>query len=336
MSIAASSSASASSESSNVVHPGGCYLQNELLRCALDEAHCNGLEFRSSRQMRESDDEEVGRCQRPHPDFVGMCTSEIDSFHCTGHPSGCVIWSMFVPNISYCSLQYNHFPGRDIHLALYGTCSDSSKGSNACVWSLDDCPGAGTDSDITYTPATFAPTSNVDSLCTCDKVRTGACAFGEDWTCAVSAGACDKESDFRTREQVLEAGRDCRLCPLFDKNSPEAISTENLWWSGRRSSNDNHQHDNHQHDNHRHDNHRHDNLQDETCPGGIVAGAMAGVLVAVGGALAIDYFCRRRSGGNGGNRSTVQQSQADHSTEVPEEASPDEGELTATKTGTLA
>jgi hypothetical protein len=77
-------SSSSSSVSSNVVqdgpnsvvHPGGCYLQNELIRCALDEFHCEGLDFVSSRQMRESEDPAAKRCKHAHPDFVGMCTSE--------------------------------------------------------------------------------------------------------------------------------------------------------------------------------------------------------------------------------------------------------------------
>lgn len=278
--------------------------------------------------MRESTDEEAGQCQRPHPDFVGMCTSPFDNFHCTGHSSGCVVWEMFVPNVPYCSLQYNHFRGRDIHLALYGTCENATMNTKACVWSLDDCPGAGINDDITYTPTSYSDMENVDSLCTCDKVSTGACAFGEDWTCAISAEACDEESEFRTREEVLATGRDCRLCPLFDKNSPEAISTGNLWMSGHRDRNDDN--NNHQHNN------QSDPLHEETCTGGIVAGATAGVLVAIGAALAIDSLCRRRCSGNGRSRSTAHERQANGSATVPPEATLDDGELAPTENGRLA
>ena len=79
-----SNSGGGGGDPSGIVFPGGCYLQNELMRCALDEFHCQGLEFRSSRQMKESvlsggddGDGTADRCRRPHPDYVGMCTSEI-------------------------------------------------------------------------------------------------------------------------------------------------------------------------------------------------------------------------------------------------------------------
>jgi len=230
-----------------VVYPGGCYLQSELIRCALDQSHCEGLVFRSSRQMKEMQmfgEEEEGnddadRCRRPHPDYVGMCTSGIDKYHCTGHDSGCVIASKFVPNIPYCTIRHNHFPGRDTHLALYGSCTsiDEPTGevTRTCVWSIDDCPGAGVDPAINYAPSSFSSIDDDDAdapPCTCDLVKTGACVLESEewdtgrWTCAVSADACDSESSFRTRKQVEESGRDCRLCDVFDKTV--VVSTERV------------------------------------------------------------------------------------------------------------
>ena len=57
------------------VDSGGCFIGDELIRCSLDKTHCQGLEFRSSRQMLLSlRDRE---CMKPNSNFVGMCTSPI-------------------------------------------------------------------------------------------------------------------------------------------------------------------------------------------------------------------------------------------------------------------
>jgi hypothetical protein len=57
-------------------------------------------------------------------------------------------------------------------------------------------------------------------LCTCDKVKVGACVHSSVgyYGCAVSADACDYESHFHSWERVQEAGYDCRLCDTFDKS----------------------------------------------------------------------------------------------------------------------
>jgi len=306
---------------SGIVFPGGCYLQGELIRCALDEFHCQGLEFRSARQMKERTefgDGSAERCRRPHPDYVGMCTSGIDNFHCTGDASGCVISSKFIPNVPYCTVQHNHFPGRDTHLALYGSCetieSDGTGVSKTCVWSIDDCAGAGTSGSVTYVPASYAKTGSAGELCTCDVVQTGACVLGSDWTCAVSADACDAASDFRSWREVQMSGRDCRLCEEFDKT--EVVSTDRVhpWAGGGGGHDHSHDHPNgnddhdHSHD-HGHD-HSHQGLSGGSCQRGVVvATAVGGVLIALVLTLLVVLLCRdrvvtdtgRRSDGNNNN-----------------------------------
>lgn len=321
---------SSSSKDATFVQPGGCYLQNELIRCALDTFHCMGLEFRSAQQMKSLEDPAAERCNRPHPDFVGMCTSEVDNFHCTGHSSGCVIQTMFVPNIPYCSLQYNHFPGRDTHLTLYGSCESTDR--STCVWSIDDC----NDSTDTYTAASFPLGDNdtTEHICTCDRVQTGACLQMNndesfDMMCAVSADACDDDSYFQDWKEVLKSGMDCRLCPGFDKDASN-VSTERMHphWQNDRSNN------NHSHE-HIHATSNSSSINNtSSCRAGIVAGTVVGgILVALLATLVVNYvLCRSTT------RATSIQNKANASTTgVPEQTVQDDMEEKKTSTtGTLA
>jgi len=169
-------------------------------------------------------------------------------------------------------------------------------GRTTCVWSEDDCPGAGTEPHITYYPASYAefykgnsgglpgitsdtegdePTVNVDRLCTCDKVHTGACVKkgfnmnnDGDWTCAVSADSCDAETVFHDWEQVVLSGKVCRLCPWFDKHDVDSAPIGNVWRLMH----------------HRDGNGDHNQSQDSdaTCQAGVAVGvAVAGILFAV-------------------------------------------------------
>lgn len=248
------------------VHPGGCFLGDELIHCAIEESHCNGLMYASHRQMvgfleqfgdeqnggdNPQYDEEVAaylaytvrQCagdhtEASHSDFVGMCTSPKDGFHCTSHASNCALSDQFVHNVPYCSLRYNYFPDRDAAVSLYGSCIpiDSQTGkidhdNVACVWSIDDCPGV---VNQTYAYMGAGQYNGVrdgvdsyDGLCTCDKVMTGACVDKNgrdtdkdyDWfTCSVSADACDGDSVFLPWQEVQASGRECRLCDSFEKD----------------------------------------------------------------------------------------------------------------------
>ena len=145
----------------------------------------------------------------------------------------------------YCSVQYNHFPQSETHLSLYPRCSSSDFG-DTCVYSSDDC---GVDEAFTTASLSMVvvPGERIPDLCTCDQVRTGACFHpeqgGAEWTCAVSADACDADSIFRDWKEVLQEGKDCRLCPDFDKHeSPTASTASHLHWGHGRGHGLDHHH----------------------------------------------------------------------------------------------
>lgn len=184
---------------------GTCYLGTELVHCAWQESECNGLEFRSDRMQVETT-----RCDANHRQYIGMC---VEDTVCTTDASNCKDAGTFVPEMPYCNIEYNTYPGRTAPgFALWGTCTVS--GVSTCVWSEADCPtGTGA---IFQTPAEVGYSGNVEDLCTCDNTKVGACLNGGVYTCAVSEGACDSSSEFKTWQEIAGI-MDCRLCNDFKK-----------------------------------------------------------------------------------------------------------------------
>lgn len=184
---------------------GACYLGDELVHCAYEEAGCNGLEFRSDRTQVEPT-----RCDANHRQLIGLCTEDTV---CTTDASNCRDPTKFVPEMPYCNIEYNTYPGRTSPgFALWGTCTVD--GVSTCVWSEADCPN--TTNAVFATPAEVGYSHHVEQLCTCDNTKVGACVNGGIYTCAVSESSCDSSSAFRTWQEI-EGVVDCRLCNGFEK-----------------------------------------------------------------------------------------------------------------------
>lgn len=194
------------------VHSGACFIGNRFTHCALEEAMCEGMSFESNYQVQEGGNyRATNTCLRRHPDHIGMCLSSSDRLMCTSNAGNCGSESSFIHNSQFCGIRYNHFPDRDFHLSLFGDCDGT------CVWSSNDCPVGST---YTKPSHSQADSGNVDDLCTCDKVKTGACirTLDNDKTCAVSVDACDATSTFKTWQELEAEGNPCFLCDTFSKD----------------------------------------------------------------------------------------------------------------------
>lgn len=241
------------------VHPGGCFIGDNLVSCALEESGCNGLIFKSYYDLlRETQAETLntGFCWQHILDrdystldasdlFTGMCTSSIDKYHCTGHPSNCIISAKFVPSIPFCTVKFNYFPKRQSSLSVYGECVPVTKsdgeqgfyGDGTCVWSMDDCQGI--PENNTFYPGTASlEYLELEKSCSCEKVKTGACHYKDDdgfgeYVCAVSDKACGDSGTFQTWQELVSADRDCRLCIDSDKNMAEVEVSTGLLSSNR-------------------------------------------------------------------------------------------------------
>ena len=141
-------------------------------------------------------------------------------------------------------------------------------------------------------PAAFSTYNSMvggNELCTCDKVRVGACVGkdpdngDETFNCAVSADACDDESEFWSRSKLKqEKGNEfeCYLCSPFDKaevptveiGAAETISA----FSGNNSN----------------------SKTTQDCTGGIAVGATVGALMGMFLVFAIQFLCCRRFHGS--------------------------------------
>lgn len=284
----------------SIVHWGGCYLGDDLIHCALESSHCLGLTFRSSRDAT-TDEKRCFGPQQSEP--LGMCTSAIDQYHCTGDASNCAIPSKFVPQIPYCTLRYNHYPDRTVPLTLYGVCApgpDNIPGrvlGTTCVWSIDSCPLQAN----VFTPASFSAVGTANSavatkdLCTCDKVRTGACnSGGGNWNCAVSADACAADESFVDWQSLdTQFNRKCYLCDSI-RIEANVVKHNRVWepacWVG-------------------------------TTPAGSigagVGGLMSGVVVTVLGTFLWGKRCRKRRVQGGASKdSTFPTKDADETQEI--------------------
>jgi hypothetical protein len=171
---------------------------------------------------------------------------------------------------------YNHIPDRDTHLSLYGNCVGDD--GNICVWSQDDCPSSRTFSAASF--STYGGNTDIEDLCTCEKVVTGACVVGNnwsDWTCAVSADACDKDADFHNWQKVRQAGKDCRLCPAFDKTDVTKAPVGRLHPFHPRGNT---------------------NFRGTGCSAGIISGTViGGMLVALLATVVVNWVCCNRRRG---------------------------------------
>ena len=261
---------------SHLVHAGACFLDEELMLCAMEASECRGgLKYMSFRQLLD-EFKDVGNPSRTtydadaaknikhvlnacagshsktnHPGYVGMCTSPVDGYQCTSHKSNCFHPELFVPDVPYCSLQYNYWSERDSSVSLYGSCvpiigsgqdSQLDYTNIACVWSERDCPPESNQFMVASQYSGLKSGETYEDLCTCDKVMTGACVdkAGKNnmdsgihskhdfqWVqCAVSADACDEDSTFIPWQQVQYSGLDCRLCDDFNKEKD--VKTGNL------------------------------------------------------------------------------------------------------------
>ena len=105
-----------------VVHPGACFVGDELMRCALGEDSCKGMVYKSHRQLQGTEHAKkcMGEYSSHRGDHVGMCATDQEKFLCTGHASNCAL--PYVEHVPYCSLQHNHFPDRQYPFSLYGRC----------------------------------------------------------------------------------------------------------------------------------------------------------------------------------------------------------------------
>ena len=126
-----------------------------------------------------------------------------------------------------------------------------------------------------------------NELCTCDKVKTGACVGkdGEDETynCAVSADACDDESEFWSRDKLKQEMSDefeCYLCSPFDKAEVPTVEIGAAETISASLSNNN------------------NNNTTQDCTGGIAVGATVGALMGMFLVFAIQFLCCRRFHGS--------------------------------------
>ena len=193
----------------HLVHAGGCFLEEELMLCAMEASDCRGgLKYKSFRQLldlfkdvgnpsRQTYDPDAARnvkhilnacagshAKTNHPGYVGMCASPVDGYQCTSHKSNCFHPELFVPDVPFCSLKYNYWSERDASVSLYGSCVPIiGSGENsqldytniACVWSERDCPAESNQFMVASQYSGLKSGETYEDLCTCDKVMTGAC-----------------------------------------------------------------------------------------------------------------------------------------------------------------
>ena len=196
----------------------------------------------------------VGRCGPPTTDFPQSS--------CTSHAEACPLPVEFIIMDEHCSIQWDTFDSLSAPTpTLYPLChmTLSTMSNFVCVWNQrDDCPLA-TSTTTTEQSESESFESSQELLelmelfggnteynneyqfdrplstdCTCDKVRTGACfhAATKTYTCAVSAQACDNDTEFISWKFVTlshndqEPILDCRLCtpPVVPVPQPSSSS----------------------------------------------------------------------------------------------------------------
>eukprot|EP00548_Thalassiothrix_antarctica_P010694 CAMPEP_0194159316 /NCGR_PEP_ID=MMETSP0152-20130528/77761_1 /TAXON_ID=1049557 /ORGANISM="Thalassiothrix antarctica, Strain L6-D1" /LENGTH=997 /DNA_ID=CAMNT_0038868867 /DNA_START=53 /DNA_END=3046 /DNA_ORIENTATION=- len=210
--------------SSFLVGAGAC-MTNDQYWCALEKTACPvGSKFVSARKL-ETDykDKPAIQCLN-EAGYVpmGQCTLPEDKDICTGHRSNCIgcfeqAGNCFEPNNGACSLEATENDDGSLNFAVFGACvnpADPNKGN--CLWSRDECPPT----DTWDPPSTMMDSaSGIEDLCTCDKVIVGACRYGNDFECAVSADACEDESQYIRAKELLEMESpiDCRLCDRLEE-----------------------------------------------------------------------------------------------------------------------
>jgi len=186
--------------------------------CAFEKTHCpDGTNFVSARilDLDFKDSPALSCISHATTDLpMGQCTMPVDDKLCTGHPSNCEgcysddNTDCFQLNSDECKLQpteeeKNNESSYDSY-AVFGMCVNPVNPKEGhCLWSRDECPS-------TYTWVT--PTK--DNYCKCDRVDVGACRFGEEYICAVSANACEDVSQYvgTKRLKEIRPDTDCRLC----------------------------------------------------------------------------------------------------------------------------
>jgi len=191
---------------------GGCFLGDQLIKCAWTASECPLLSFKSATEPLGS-----GRCDENHRDMIGMC---VDETLCTTDANNCKNPDQFIEEFPFCNVEYNrNFERvRGTQYALWGKCTIDGVGT--CVWSKDDCPDGNlfqAPHELSYyspNPLDLADKIDDDAICTCENTRVGACKADDGYHCAVSADSCGPESTwFRWQETLPYI--DCRVCSPF-------------------------------------------------------------------------------------------------------------------------
>jgi hypothetical protein len=124
---------------------------------------------------------------------IGRCMSSTGSY-CSGAEAACLDTQTFLPVDPTCRLDDDLLIGSPLMNTIFGKCDDT------CKWDDTDCASG------TYRPAG----SVLGDKCGCEDVMVGACLFGNEYYCAVSADACDFASTF-VKHSELPDNVSCRL-----------------------------------------------------------------------------------------------------------------------------
>jgi len=215
---------------SYLVPAGACMGDNHYL-CALERSHCpEGTDFVSARMLDLDfkDSPAVNCINRGVNVPMGQCTQPVDNGLCTGEKSNCegcyeTDDVCFELNSQDCALErMKEDDGSINNFAAFGLCANPvNPVEESCLWSRDECPS---------THTWMTPTN--DNFCACDQVDVGACRFGKEFICAVSADSCDDVSQYIGAKQLrnIQPSLDCRLCEISDPsdNSADVISPTSI------------------------------------------------------------------------------------------------------------
>jgi len=208
----------------------GACVTDDKYWCALEKSACPvGSTFVSAKKLEtEYADTPVIQCLDQAASLpMGQCTLPVDKGVCTGNKSNCggcyeTAGKCFEPNNGACTLEATESQDGNLNFAVFGLCIDPKDESvGQCLWDRNECPPT----DVWVTPHVWLEnTPDVEDFCTCDKVLTGACRYGNDIVCAVSADACEDDSLYIGAKALFDMNSSltCRLCD--DLNLPNNAS----------------------------------------------------------------------------------------------------------------
>lgn len=219
---------------------GACIAQLEsggelLVACALEAQYCEvgktgiaGVEsvlFVSSRELAAGGNPRAGAScleadgnDPTHYVNLGRCGEAVDEYVCTSAKENCKTPAKFQPYDNQCTLLADLSPSRIQPRSFFASCQDTgAQGTEQdihCLWSSTECKEVSPQ----YI-AVGAMTYNYNMACPCEVTEIGACKARnsstqqDEYFCAVSATACDDESEFIPMKTLQETvGIDCRLC----------------------------------------------------------------------------------------------------------------------------